>query len=129
MNNVSDGGTEFDSEAIKRLNQLGGMNLVRKMFGLFLENVGDRINDAQSGCDSGDLEQVEKAVHSIRSSAGNLGAVGLQRLSEEIENLASERTDESLDARLTELKSMFERAGEYLVTSIERLENEDHRPD
>jgi HPt (histidine-containing phosphotransfer) domain-containing protein len=67
-----------DGVAIERLQRLGGAELVRGMLELFLAQAPERIRALEAAAAAGDASQVEKAAHSLKSSAGNLGALRLQ---------------------------------------------------
>lgn len=75
----------LDPTALERLQRLGGSNLLRQMVELYLANGPERIRALMEGADAGDHAQVERAAHTIKSSAGNVGAVRLQRSAETVE--------------------------------------------
>ena len=58
------------------------------MIDLFLEYAGQKIVEARAAQVAGNLTGVEKAVHPIKSSAGNVGARRIQELALQIEELA-----------------------------------------
>ena len=94
---------EFDSEAVARMRRLGGDDLVRKVSGLFIETGRLRMTDLRGGVAAADLTAVARAVHSIRGSAGNVGALSVLQCATEIEQAAlGARADEmpALVARL-----------------------------
>ena len=99
----------FDERAITRLCQVGGTKLARQMISLFLENAPKRIESAQVASRIGDLETVERSVHSLKSSAGNVGAMSLQELVERIEQMAAEGKNDSISSLLKELERIFDR--------------------
>ncbi len=81
----------IDNTAFDRLHRIGGDSFLKQMIDLFLEDASTKLESALSGGKTGDWHAVEQAVHSLKSSAGNLGATQLSQLSDEIENLI--RTD------------------------------------
>ena len=78
----------IDPAALERIHKIGGAKLVGKIIALFLENAPQRLEAARQGERSGDLAAVEQAVHSLKSSAGNVGASRLQELAATTEKLA-----------------------------------------
>lgn len=91
----------LDEAALERLRRIGGADLVRRMIELYLTNVAERIGMVMKGAAEGDASQVELAAHTMKSSAGNLGAVRLQHTAEALETIAaSGAIDEQLVARL-----------------------------
>lgn len=91
----------LDDAALVRLHRIGGPDLVRRLIELYLSNVEDRIGMLTRGAAEGDASQVELAAHTMKSSAGNVGAIRLQQTAEALE--ASARSgviDALLVARL-----------------------------
>lgn len=78
----------LDGVALDRLRRIGGDTLVRKMIALYLEHGPGRVQAMKDGLETGDAEQVERAAHTMKSSAGNMGAVRLQHAAEAVETLA-----------------------------------------
>jgi HPt (histidine-containing phosphotransfer) domain-containing protein len=77
-----------DSSALERLQRFGGGKLLREMIALFLAAAPERIEAARGASARGDAAAAELALHSLKSSAAQLGAVRLQRLSEQGEHRA-----------------------------------------
>jgi HPt (histidine-containing phosphotransfer) domain-containing protein len=93
------------------------------MFELFLGHAGARVAEARDRYDAGDLPAVERAAHSVKSSAGNIGAMRLFELAGTLERLASaadlpgaggaveeiERAFARVKARIEEHRSVLQR--------------------
>lgn len=91
----------LDEAALDRLRRIGGPDLVRRMIELYLSNAEERIGMLTKGSAAGDASLVELAAHTIKSSAGNVGAVRLQHTADALETIAASGTsDEELVARL-----------------------------
>jgi HPt (histidine-containing phosphotransfer) domain-containing protein len=106
-----------DSSALERLRRFGGSKLLGEMIGLFLQAAPERVQGARAALKRGDTSEVERALHSLKSSAAQLGAMHLQRLSERGERLAkSEKLDElpilmeALDTELVRVREWLTRA-------------------
>jgi HPt (histidine-containing phosphotransfer) domain-containing protein len=78
----------LDPGALSRLEHFGGRKLLLEMIGLFETAAPERIAAANKGIESGDVAATELALHSLKSSSGQLGAVRLGQLSEQGEVLA-----------------------------------------
>lgn len=76
------------SEAVGRLKEWGGDALLGRMIDLFLELAPQRLQALAEGERSGDLAALEGTAHSLKSSAGNLGALRLQEAAEQLETAA-----------------------------------------
>jgi len=97
----------LDPEALERLRTLGGPTLLAKMIDLFLENTPKRLAAAGAGESSGNWYEVERAAHSLKSSAANLGLTGLQSLAREVEEFAERRQADRVGPLLRELEALF----------------------
>jgi HPt (histidine-containing phosphotransfer) domain-containing protein len=94
-----------DPAAIARLVKVGGPDLARKMVLLFLENAPTRIAGASTAASTGNWPEVERAFHSMKSSAGYLGLVGLADHSARIEQLAALRKGDDVAPLLQEVSA------------------------
>lgn len=77
-----------DMAALERLTRLGGAKLLRDMTELFLTHGRERLDALLAAASAGDAPGVERAAHSLKSSAGNLGARQLQHTAESLEAIA-----------------------------------------
>jgi two-component system, sensor histidine kinase and response regulator len=118
-------GLVVDPAAIARLREWGGDALVGRMIELFLELGPERAGAIRIGLDEGDQEGVERAAHSLKSSAGNLGAEQLRRAAHRLEESALGSEDpHRLRTLAEELLDSYERT----AAALERLRPEAVRP-
>ncbi len=95
------------------LHRLGGDKLVAEMVKLFVEQGAERVSAARAGLQLRDADRVRAAVHALKSSAGQLGAVSLQRMCAELEAAVTQSlagTSERLDV----IEAEFSRASRWL---------------
>ncbi len=97
----------LDPTALARLCRLGGNKFAREMIDLFLDYGGKKVAEARQAQMAGDLTAVEKAVHPLKSSAGNLGANPVQELANRLEKAARAGQSEVVAAGLRELEQVF----------------------
>jgi HPt (histidine-containing phosphotransfer) domain-containing protein len=101
--------------AIERLRKLGGDEFVKQMIDLFLDYTETKIADARKAGAAGDLAALAKAVHPIKSSAGNIGANRVQELAARLEQLGKQPTGGGeLNRLLGELEFAFAEAKQVL---------------
>jgi CheY-like chemotaxis protein len=100
----------FDGLGFLRLRRIGGEKLVGRVVDLFLETVPRRLEVAESGERSGDLEVVAGAAHSLHSSFQMLGAADLAGLARRIEQRARDGDRASIGGLLKELKDSVQGA-------------------
>ena len=89
------------------------------MIRLFLSYGGEKLIEARQAQAAGDLNAVGKAVHPLKSSAGNVGAVRMQRLATEIEQRAKGQEAAAVATLLEELETAFESAKPLLEAERE----------
>jgi two-component system, sensor histidine kinase and response regulator len=75
-----------DPTALRRLVSWGGEPLLDRMIELFGEVGTKRLAQIRAGLAEGDLEEVGQAAHSLKSSAGNLGADRLRQFAQMLES-------------------------------------------
>jgi len=106
-----------DPAALERLRRFGGDKLLADMITLFLEAVSHRLGAAHDGLSRGDCHAVEHALHALKSSAAQLGALRMHRLSQEGELLAKAGTLDGLGRVLGELDAEAPRVREWLTAA------------
>jgi len=103
-------GDPIDRSAIERLERLGGPDLVGRVAALFVELGRARMAAALEAVDAGDLASVERAAHSLKSSAGNVGARALAEIAGKVERLAEEGRRDAVPAAVAGMERELERA-------------------
>ncbi|MEP6620558.1 MAG: Hpt domain-containing protein [bacterium] len=96
-----------DPAALERLQRFGGGKLLREMIGLFMEAAPERIGAARAAVNASDAKATELALHSLKSSSAQLGALRMQRLSEQGETIARTGSLEGVDALVTGLEAEY----------------------
>ena len=92
------------------------------MIRIFLENAPARLEQIQGGWDSDDTDMVERGSHSLRSTAGNVGAMGVSELAARIEDLVVDGEMDATKEFRSELEERFQGACLELATIEQGLE-------
>jgi two-component system, sensor histidine kinase and response regulator len=108
----------LDVTALARLERFGGKKLLREMIELFQTAAPERIAAARAGVETGDVAGAELALHSLKSSSAQMGAVRLGRLSEEGEVLTRAGTLEGVDELVRQLEDELVRVQEWLSSTL-----------
>jgi HPt (histidine-containing phosphotransfer) domain-containing protein len=103
-----------DEAALERLKRFGGGKLLGEMITLFLEAAPERINAALAGLAANDVKATEMALHALKSSSAQLGAMRMQRLCERGEALARAGTLENVAGLVSSLEEEFPRVQSWL---------------
>jgi len=89
------------------LTELGGEEFLIEMIDLFQEQGPQKLEEARAALAAGDLRTVNRSVHSLKSSAANLGAERLRMLAARIEKLTADTHGEGLPQLLDELAQTY----------------------
>ena len=113
---------EADPAALDRLRRFGGSKLLGDMITLFLEAMPQRLAAARSGFVRGDTPAVEHELHALKSSAAQLGALRLHRLTQEGERLARAGTLDGAGDILDALDAEMPRVRTWLTEARSRAD-------
>ncbi|MGH7507157.1 MAG: Hpt domain-containing protein [Longimicrobiales bacterium] len=121
MDAAAAGQPTIDRSALDKVLQLGGAKLLRRLIDMFLENAPERLDRARTAERNGDMDGLERATHSLKSTAGNLGARRLQMLAERIEDRAAALDTTAVRPLLPELENAYAAARTALLQEKEKL--------
>jgi CheY-like chemotaxis protein len=93
--------------ALENLRRLGGAKFAAEMIELFFEYTQTKLTEAREAYAAGNNDGLAKAVHPIKSSAGNVGAARVAELAAQIENVARQKHMSELGGLLGELEGAF----------------------
>lgn len=103
-------GEVLDPTILGELLDLGGeedREFVVELVDLFLRDAPAKVEAIVEGAMAGDLERVERAAHSLKGSAGNLGAIALQRLAETLQNAGRTGDRSTVVSAAPRIESVF----------------------
>ncbi len=83
--------------------------MIERMAGLFLAHAERMLDLVIESCGTGNLEEVRRAAHSLKSSAANLGARQLEGLARAVEQAAAEKNARAIEPLLVDLQAAFGR--------------------
>ncbi|MBT8396820.1 MAG: Hpt domain-containing protein [Gemmatimonadetes bacterium] len=99
-----------DLGQMERLNEWGGADLQKKMVELFLTHAKERLDQIKEGVATKSPEKAETGAHTLKSSAGNVGAQRVQALASDAEALAEAGKMDEVEALLPAIEREFEAA-------------------
>ena len=103
-----------DPASLERLKRFGGGKLLGEMISLFIRAAPERIGAARAALEVNDAGTAEMALHSLKSSSAQLGALQMQRLSEQGERLAHSGSLSGVDRIVQDLEEEFPRVQIWL---------------
>ena len=110
----------IDVKAQARLQEWGGPKLLNQMIRLFLENAPTRIQQTRKGLDEGNQRDAERGVHSLKSSAANVGAMKVSALAARMEDLANGGDLAAVGGLMGELETAYSAAQTELAAILEK---------
>lgn len=106
----------LDPGAAARLRRLGGEKLLREMIELFLQ-----LGDARLAAAAAAGEEGERACHSLKSAAGNMGAHALQEAAARAERTAVAPDRAAHDVAVLELVAAYGPVADALRQVLEEM--------
>lgn len=97
----------LDMKAIERLRNLGGPTLVKNLGESVLTHLPELFDKIDHGIASGDLRAVGDGAHSMRSSAGIVGAMTLVDCAARVEKLSQENNMPETAKAVVELHALY----------------------
>ncbi len=90
-----------------QLEAIGGQDLLEEIYGGFLEEAQELIATAQAGQAQGEPEAVRRSLHTLKGTAGTVGAMKVAKLAERIEGNLKRGQDAYLAEDLLELSKRY----------------------
>ncbi len=87
----------------------GGVEVLRDLAGIFLEECPKLLNAIQEGVNTGDAKSARRAAHTLRSSSKIIAAEELDEITAQLEQLARDDELSSVAERLPQLREAAER--------------------
>jgi HPt (histidine-containing phosphotransfer) domain-containing protein len=110
----------FDENALPRLGRMVGEDVLAEVLDLYTASAPARMAAVQEGLDSNELDLASRTLHDLKSSAGMVGALGVNTLAEEMEQLARAGDRDELRARMPRLESAIATTAQTLAAARER---------
>jgi CheY-like chemotaxis protein len=80
-----------------------------ELIAVFLDDAPKRLAELREAKDQGDLEKLERAAHTLKSSSATLGAMPLSDLCRDLEAMGRERTLEGTAEKVTQVEAEYAR--------------------
>ncbi|HET7270373.1 MAG TPA: response regulator, partial [Rubrobacter sp.] len=109
----------LDHTVIANLRELGDSDLLSELTQMFVEEIPRRLGDLHEAIENGDAETLKRIAHTLKGSAGNMGARQMSRLCLDLEQ-AGESDDLSTAAGILEsLSKEFDRVRTELSALVD----------
>ncbi len=108
----------LDKTALDKLRKLGGDEFVSELVETFLKDAPERVDAALTAGRAQDWEGVERATHSLASSAAMMGAGELHDLGRSIEHRAADKKTDDIPADLERMAALYEEYAGLLQSEL-----------
>ena len=106
------------NDVLEALRTVGGPKLVRELIELFLKYAPERLATARAGMQSGDLLAAQRAFHSLKSSAGQLGLTAIQEGCSRGEAAAAKGDASGTQAALAQVEATWPEVQAWLTEQV-----------
>ena len=110
--------TLLDPAVFDRLRRIGGEALVQRMIDTFMGYAPGQMEIVTTSTRAGEVDVAGNAAHSLKSSAGNIGAMGLFDLCFQVEQAGRKGDVDNLPALAAELAVVFDQVCDHLRVHI-----------
>jgi HPt (histidine-containing phosphotransfer) domain-containing protein len=111
-------GVNADPDVLEKLRIVGGPKLVRELVELFLKYAPERLSNARASIEAGDLISAQRALHSLKSSAGQLGVMTIQDGCSRGEALAAKGDATGALAALAQVEAVWPETKAWLTDQV-----------
>lgn len=112
---------EYNPEVIDRFRELGGDEFIIKMIDLFLKGAEKRLQEINDALKGSQWQELGKAAHGLRSSAGNFEAKKIMELTLTLETQAQNQNVDGMTSVIQEIEERFNRLKADLESIKESL--------
>jgi signal transduction histidine kinase/CheY-like chemotaxis protein len=94
---------------LRELQEEGEPDVLSELIGLFVANLPPRLVALRESAEAGDAHSVERIAHTLKGSCGNLGAVRMAAICNELEEIGRSENLAAAPARISRLNEEFGR--------------------
>lgn len=111
----------FDSKIFKKLSEQVGKESLPILIETFLSELSSRLKRMQDIAGSGNLEDLAREAHPLKSSAGSFGAIGVSQLANQIETAVRQGDSHSAERALKRLLDIEDKTRSELHASYQDI--------
>jgi two-component system, sensor histidine kinase and response regulator len=95
--------------SLRELQEEGEPDLLSELIELFLADVPPKLVVLRDAAEAGDVHSVERIAHTLKGSCGNMGAVEMEELCKQLQEMGRSEDPTATLARVSRLEAAFER--------------------
>ncbi len=106
----------LDRAVVESLRELGGDEMLSELTEVFLEDTSSGLAALKEASETGDAEAIERVAHTLKGSAGNMGAKRMAAICSELQDAGESGDLSGASELLKVLEAEFERVRPALET-------------
>jgi HPt (histidine-containing phosphotransfer) domain-containing protein len=95
--------------SLRQLSLPGEPDVLTEVLTLFLSEVPPKMTRLRNACSSGNIEEMQRAAHSLKGSAGNIGAQGMFDVCRQLDGLGRSGNLEAASTLVAALDVEFDK--------------------
>jgi CheY-like chemotaxis protein len=107
-------------EGLRELQEEGESDILEELAEMFLKDAPSQLETLKEATEKGDAQSVERIAHTIKGSCGNMGAVRMEALCSELENVGASGDLSRGPELLEHLEAEYERVHSALEAETSR---------
>ena len=107
-------------EELLSLSDQGDPELLIDLIQMYLQDSPNKLAEINAGLEAQDYERVERAAHSLKGSAGNLGAVLVQRDCDQLQQASRRHELDAIRTGVSDLALHFDDAKRALQALLDK---------
>ena len=107
-------------EELLSLSEDGDPELLVDLIQIYLDDGPTKLHEITEGLDTQDYDRVERAAHSLKGSAGNLGAVFVQQDCDDLQRASRQHSFAEVQTSVERLQSHYREAEVELQSLLAR---------
>jgi signal transduction histidine kinase/CheY-like chemotaxis protein len=112
----ADASAPIDMQSLER-RCLGNRNLASKAMDMFSASIGGFLQELGQQIESGDARSAAAMAHKIKGAAGNVSALAVQQLAQELEKLSKSNALDQAQSAMEKLRAEVQRVQEFVNSS------------
>jgi len=114
---------EIDAHPLRQLCDLGGIELAQEMVALFNAHFLEMAGKAEQALQTRNLADFAFAIHAVKSSLNNVGAVGMAEAAAEMENSIGDNRVNRVQSSFNQFVQVYPLIARSLSEMLEKLKN------
>ena len=106
---------------LRELQEENEPDILSELIELFLSDMPPKLVGLREAAEAGDAPSVERITHNLKGSCGNMGALEMEALCKELEEMGRSEDLAAALARISRLEGAFERVRAVFLKELAKI--------